>query len=62
MRRLSLASLALALGVASTAGLAAENWPQWRGPGGQGISNETQLPSEWSVDKNVAWKTELPHG
>ncbi|MDQ3489308.1 MAG: PQQ-binding-like beta-propeller repeat protein [Acidobacteriota bacterium] len=51
-------SLSLALGVA----VAAENWPQWRGANGQGISTETQLPTEWAPDKNIAWKTELPHG
>ena len=53
---------ALALMAASGAPAAAENWPQWRGPGSQGISNETQLPTEWAAGKNVAWKTELPAG
>jgi outer membrane protein assembly factor BamB len=41
---------------------AAENWPQWRGPGSQGISTEAQLPTEWTATKNIAWKTELPDG
>lgn len=41
---------------------AAENWPQWRGPGSQGISTETQLPTEWTPGKNIAWKTALPAG
>lgn len=40
--------------------MAAENWPQWRGPGSQGISKETQLPAEWTPEKNVAWKVEVP--
>lgn len=40
--------------------VAAENWPQWRGPGGQGISTETQLPTEWQPDRNIAWKVALP--
>jgi outer membrane protein assembly factor BamB len=35
------------------------NWPQWRGPDGQGVSTETGLPSEWSPTKNVKWKTPL---
>jgi outer membrane protein assembly factor BamB len=48
--------------VALTAGMAAENWPQWRGPQGRGISSETSLPTEWAADRNIAWKTELPHG
>src|SRR6185312_10778362 len=38
----------------------AENWPQFRGPTGQGISTETNLPLEWSQTKNIAWKTEIP--
>ena len=39
---------------------AAENWPQWRGPGGQGISSEAGLPTTWGPEANVAWKTALP--
>lgn len=34
-------------------------WPQWRGPGGRGISEEQGLPFEWSATKNIAWKTEI---
>lgn len=37
-----------------------ENWPQWRGPHGDGISQETGIPLEWSKTKNVAWRFELP--
>lgn len=45
----------------ATAGIAvAEDWPEFRGPTGQGISNETNLPAEWSTTKNVAWKVEIP--
>ena len=35
------------------------NWPQWRGPEGQGVSNETGLPTEWSATKNIKWKTPI---
>jgi len=41
---------------------AAENWPQWRGPGGQGVSSEEQVPVEWQPDRHIAWKVPLPHG
>ena len=41
---------------------AAENWPQWRGPGGQGISAEAKLPTEWQPDRNILWKVALPSG
>ncbi|MEZ6045215.1 MAG: PQQ-binding-like beta-propeller repeat protein [Planctomycetaceae bacterium] len=41
----------------------AENWPEWRGPARTGISTETSLPTEWSKEKNVAWRLPLPgHG
>ena len=35
-------------------------WPQWRGPGGQGVSVETGLPLEWSPTLNIRWKTPIP--
>ncbi len=35
------------------------NWPQWRGPDGQGVSAEKGLPVEWSDKKNVKWKTAI---
>ncbi len=38
----------------------AENWPQFRGPGGLGISKEQDLPVIWSETNNVAWKTAMP--
>ncbi|MBI3406809.1 MAG: PQQ-like beta-propeller repeat protein [Planctomycetes bacterium] len=36
------------------------DWREFRGPGGQGISPEKNLPVEWSAKKNVVWKTRLP--
>ena len=39
---------------------AQENWPQWRGPNQNGISEAKDLPTSWSLTKNIAWKTELP--
>lgn len=39
---------------------AAANWPQWRGPGSNGISAETKLAEEWSPTKNIAWKSPVP--
>jgi outer membrane protein assembly factor BamB len=38
----------------------ADNWPQWRGPTGDGISKEMNLPAEWSDTKNVVWKLKMP--
>jgi len=38
----------------------AANWPAWRGPHGDGVTPETDLPLKWSATENVGWKTELP--
>lgn len=38
----------------------AENWARFRGPNGQGISSEKNLPVTWSADDNVVWKTSIP--
>ena len=38
----------------------AQDWPEFRGPGGQGHSAERDLPLEWDETRNVAWKTPLP--
>jgi outer membrane protein assembly factor BamB len=38
----------------------AEDWPQFRGPAGQGHSAERALPLEWSESKNIRWKTAIP--
>jgi len=35
-------------------------WPQWRGPSGQGVSEEKNLPSEWTAARNIKWKTAIP--
>ena len=37
-----------------------ENWMQFRGSTGQGISSEKQLPITWSATKNIKWKASLP--
>src|SRR5688572_17344781 len=40
----------------------AEDWTQFRGPNGSGVSATTGLPTEFGPNKNVVWKTELPPG
>jgi len=34
----------------------AADWPQFRGPGGQGHSDATNLPLTWSETENIQWK------
>lgn len=54
---ISLATLTLAWTVSPSP---AENWPGFRGPTGQGLSQEKNLPLHWSAESNVVWKTEIP--
>lgn len=38
----------------------AENWPGWRGPRGDGVSLEQNVPTHWNglTGENIAWKVE----
>ncbi|MEK7686472.1 MAG: PQQ-binding-like beta-propeller repeat protein [Verrucomicrobiota bacterium] len=40
--------------------VSAGNWPAWRGPGGNGICREKELPLHWSTNQNVRWRVPLP--
>ncbi len=37
----------------------ADDWPQFRGPAGDGHSAEHSLPLEWSETEHVSWRTEI---
>jgi outer membrane protein assembly factor BamB len=50
----------LILMVVATATVRADNWPQWRGPGLNGVSAEKGLPLNWTTSQNVTWKLALP--
>lgn len=36
------------------------DWPQFRGPGGHGIANESNIPLKWSGDDHVRWGADVP--
>jgi outer membrane protein assembly factor BamB len=64
-----MAKILFAFAVATVALTAArgmgENWPEFRGPTGQGYSRSSNLPVEWRHDsdgssKNIAWKQSIP--
>lgn len=42
------------------AGVSANSWPQFRGPGGRGVAEGANLPERWSATDNIAWKTPVP--
>ncbi len=39
---------------------AEQNWPQWRGPLGNGVAPAANPPTTWSETNNVRWKVKLP--
>src|ERR1700722_5954502 len=55
-----LRSLPLLFALTALAAVSAEDWPQFRGPTGQGQSTDRGVPLEWSESRNVIWKTRLP--
>lgn len=58
MQKISILISIAALGLSAAS---AENWPQFRGLGGQGIvANPEKIPTEWSESKNLVWKSALP--
>ena len=54
-----LSALLLIQQVASQ-GRAEEDWPQFRGPRGDGTATAAELPLVWSETNNLAWKAALP--
>jgi len=38
----------------------AADWPQFRGPGGNAVSDEKELPVQFTEKEGVRWKAELP--
>src|SRR5688572_22160770 len=50
----------IALVVLCLAATAAADWPQWRGPRLNGVSEEKGLPTKWSATENVAWRVPIP--
>lgn len=38
----------------------AADWPAFRGPTGNGVTQETNFPTHWSAGENIRWKVALP--
>jgi outer membrane protein assembly factor BamB len=53
--------LALIAVLGASAGIAAGgDWPQFRGPTGQGLVPDGGLPVKWGPTRNIAWKRAIP--
>ncbi|MDP7014316.1 MAG: PQQ-binding-like beta-propeller repeat protein [Pirellulaceae bacterium] len=59
MKRIQISSVVL-LFIGSAIVARAEDWPRFRGPSGQGVSTERDLPLTWTATQNVDWKTPIP--
>ena len=57
MRSCGLVALCL---LVVTAPVRADDWPQFRGPDGQGHAGQRGLPLEWSEEQNIVWKAPVP--
>src|ERR1700730_18383652 len=40
---------------------AAADWPAFRGPNGDGVSPEKDVPLNWGPERNIKWKIPLPN-
>lgn len=43
----------------ATSSVLADDWPQWRGPAGNGTTAEKNLPVRWTATEGLAWKADL---
>src|SRR4051794_32889770 len=64
-RQLGTSFLMLVLRIACTfliliSAAVAADWPQWRGPRGDGTSEETKFPTRWTATDGVRWRAEIP--
>jgi len=59
MRTLLICVICVICGPVPSASSASQDWPAFRGPGGQGHATDLSVPREWSETLNVAWKTSV---
>ncbi len=55
-------TVVLLIGCLGRVSFADTDWSRFRGPNGTGVSDATNLPTEFGPDKSVVWKTSLPEG
>ncbi|MSR31050.1 MAG: hypothetical protein EXR99_06030 [Gemmataceae bacterium] len=59
MRVFSIKALACLVFLWMSEAVFAGDWPQFRGPGGSAVANESSLPVRWSAQEGLAWKIPL---
>jgi len=60
LRIATLAALGASFALARPGAASSANWPGWRGPDTRGVSDDANVPTEWSPTVNIAWKTAIP--
>ncbi len=60
MQRILGALMLLSILAAADRLYAGDDWTQFRGPGGNGVSDSTGLPLKWDGTENISWKTPVP--
>lgn len=53
-------ALGIAVAIAGTTTVRGEAWPGWRGPRGDGTSQERDVPLRWGPDGGVCWRVDVP--
>jgi outer membrane protein assembly factor BamB len=56
----SMVPLLLVAALAGPPAASAQDWPDFRGPDGQGHSSARGIPLDWSESRNIAWKSPVP--
>ena len=56
------AMIALLILLSTLTSFVSDEWSQFRGPNGTGVSETKNLPTEFGPKKNVVWKADLPPG
>jgi outer membrane protein assembly factor BamB len=46
--------------VAGPPAASASDWPRFRGPNGEGTSQDKNVPISWSAENNILWRTPIP--
>lgn len=60
MKRSSLLSvITLVISTTLPPGSRADDWPGWRGPQRNGVTNDSGVPLTWSATENILWKAPL---
>ena len=60
VRMVVLVSCVTFFGIGAIPVEAQDEWPQWRGPSGQGHATAQHLPETWSNEQNIVWSRNLP--